>query len=163
MFSLLQLSHSGHLGGSPSHAPQLSTPVPLSRHQTQAQVTKVSAAAEFFDGISRDMSSTSRGPIQRQQQQQQQQQQHMQRLSQELSKVSSHLPGVRCHVSHYCQVRSSSPAHLSGLQRSATPSDILGRVSTPTRELITSHQAAQASRRDSAPSTVLSESFTGKT
>ena len=95
MFSLLQLSHSGHLGGSPSHAPQLSTPVPLSRHQmqTQAQVTKVSAAAEFFDGISRDMSSTSRGPIQRQQQQQ-----HMQRLSQELAKVSLHYPGLRCHV-----------------------------------------------------------------
>lgn len=94
MFSLLQLSHSGHLGGSPSHAPQLSTPVPLSRHQmqTQAQVTKVSAAAEFFDGISRDMSSTSRGPIQRQQQQ------HMQRLSQELAKVSLHYPGLRCHV-----------------------------------------------------------------
>ena len=97
LFSLLQLSHSGHLGGSPSHAPQLSTPVPLSRHQMQtpAQVTKVSAAAEFFDGISRDMSSTSRGPIQRQQQQQQQ---HMQRLSQELAKVSSQSPGVRYHV-----------------------------------------------------------------
>ena len=58
------------------------------------------------------------------------------------------------------RVRSSSPAHLSSLQRSATPSDML-RVSTPTRELITSHQAQ--SRRDSAPSSVLSESFTGKT
>ena len=93
----LQLSHSGHLGSSPSHAPQLSTPVPMSRHQmqTQAQVTKVSAAAEFFDGISRDMSSTSRGPIPRQQQQQLQQQQHLQRLGQELAKVSLYPSSVQ--------------------------------------------------------------------
>ena len=95
MLSLLQLSHSGHLGSSPSHAPQLSTPVPISRHQmqTQAQVTKVSAAAEFFDGISRDMSSTSRGPIPRQQQLQQQQ--HLQRLGQELAKVSLYPSSVQ--------------------------------------------------------------------
>jgi len=136
-----QLSH-GPLTSSPSksHSSQLSTPVPMSaipsslrtdmsvassmtsRHQTPTNVT---AAADFFEGISRDMSSTSRGPL--------------------------HGVGVGAKL--------SLEATGGGVARSATPSDIL-RVSTPTRDLI---MAAKSNRRDSAPSTVLSESFTGKT
>ena len=58
----------GHLATGPmshlgvSHSPQLSTPATgVTRpHQTP---TKVSAAADFFEGISHDMSSTSRGPL----------------------------------------------------------------------------------------------------
>ena len=70
----MKLSQPGQLGGSPSHSSQKSTPAQfpqlsvssqLSRQQLQqaAPATNVSAAADFFEGISREMSSTSRGPI----------------------------------------------------------------------------------------------------
>ena len=52
------------------------------------------------------------------------------------------------------QVKGSSPVHIP---RSGTPSEVL-RGTTPTMELM-----APNSRRDSAPSCVLSESFSGKT
>ena len=64
-----QMSHGPVLGNSSSgptshlgvHSSQLSMPLsPPSRHQTP---TKVSAAADFFEGITKDMSSTSRGPL----------------------------------------------------------------------------------------------------
>ena len=63
------MSHGPVLGNSSSgptshlgvHSSQLSMPLsPPSRHQTP---TKVSAAADFFEGITKDMSSTSRGPL----------------------------------------------------------------------------------------------------
>ena len=54
------MSHSplSHLG-LVHHSPQLSSPAPLSVASRQ----QAAGVAEFFDGISRDMSSTTRGPL----------------------------------------------------------------------------------------------------
>ena len=115
--------------------------------QPPASVSMVSAAADFFEGISRDMSSTSRGPIQ--------------------SKVADIKIIVLKTKNIYrpqCQVKSSSPAPVAAA-RSGTPSasELLrggvAGVSSPTRELI----KASSSRRDSAPTTLLSDGVSGKT
>ena len=116
--------------------------------QPPASVSMVSAAADFFEGISRDMSSTSRGPIQ--------------------SKVTD-IKIINCSENKniycpQCQVKSSSPAPVAAA-RSGTPSasELLrggvAGVSSPTRELI----KASSSRRDSAPTTLLSDGVSGKT
>merc|ERR1719350_1670446 len=46
---------------SPHHAPQLSTPAPLSL--APGSPTRLPASSDFFDGITSSMSSTARGPL----------------------------------------------------------------------------------------------------
>ena len=45
------------------HSPQLSTPASLSASLSVPSRQQTAGVAEFFDGISRDMSSTTRGPL----------------------------------------------------------------------------------------------------
>ena len=57
----LQPSPLSHL--SAGHSSQLSSPASLTAASARPQAREATGVAEFFEGISRDMSSTSRGPL----------------------------------------------------------------------------------------------------
>ena len=108
---------------SPHHAPQLSTPAPLSL--APGSPTRLPASNDFFDGITSSMSSTARGPLTK-----------LSLHRGEERRVRSGSPGVR----H----RSATPQELRDLleRRAGTPTSIAASLA-----------GRSAARRDSAPAT----------
>ena len=106
---------------SPHHAPQLSTPAPLSL--APGSPTRLPASNDFFDGITSSMSSTARGPLTK-----------LSLHRGEERRVRSGSPGVR----H----RSATPQELRDLleRRAGTPTSIAASLA-----------GRNAARRDSAP------------
>ena len=106
---------------SPHHAPQLSTPAPLSL--APGSPTRLPASNDFFDGITSSMSSTARGPLTK-----------LSLHRGEERRVRSGSPGVR----H----RSATPQELRDLleRRAATPTSIAASLAS-----------RSGARRDSAP------------
>ena len=106
---------------SPHHAPQLSTPAPLSL--APGSPTRLPASNDFFDGITSSMSSTARGPLTK-----------LSLHRGEERRVRSGSPGVR----H----RSATPQELRDLleRRAATPTSIAASLA-----------GRSGARRDSAP------------
>ena len=107
---------------SPHHAPQLSTPAPLSL--APGSPTRLPASNDFFDGITSSMSSTARGPLTK-----------LSLHRGEERRVRSGSPGVR----H----RSATPQELRDLleRRAATPTSIAASLAA----------GRSGARRDSAP------------
>ena len=111
-----------HHTSSPHHAPQLSTPAPLSL--APGSPTRLPASNDFFDGITSSMSSTARGPLTK-----------LSLHRGEERRVRSGSPGVR----H----RSATPQELRDLleRRAATPTSIAASLAA----------GRSGARRDSAP------------